>query len=109
MAGSGKDSECGCMKVKVHLNEELRKEHKTRNFPVKSGDKVKIRKGSFKGTVGKVLAIDRTKATLEIEGAERAKSDGSKVKARIKANNAEIIELDVSDKWRKKALKRRGK
>lgn len=97
------------MKVKVHLNEELRKEHKRRSFPVKVGDKVKVRKGSFKGNIGKVLFIDRAKSLLEIDGAERAKSDGSKVKAKINANNVEMVEMDVSDKWRKKTLKRRDK
>ena len=104
MAGARKDSECGGMKVKVHLSEELRKEHKRRSFPVRVGDKVKVRKGSFKGTIGKVLSVKE--GVVEVEGAERVKSDGSKVKAKIAASNVELIELDLSDKLRKKALRR---
>ena len=97
------------MKINVHLGEDLRKEHKRRSFPVRTGDKVKVRKGSFKGVIGKVLAIDRVGRMIQIDGAERAKSDGSKIKAKIRANNVEIIELDASDKLRKKKLKGRTK
>jgi ribosomal protein uL24 len=97
------------MKVNVHLSGELRKEHKRRLFPMRVGDKVKVRKGSFKGTIGKVLNINRVKGIVQVEGAERAKSDGSKVKAKIHASNVELIELDLSDKLRKKKLKRQSK
>ena len=94
------------MKIRVHLNEDLRKEHKKRSFSIKSGDKVKVLRGSFKGSTGKVSAVIRSKGLLNIEGIERTKADGSKIKAPIHASNVEIIELDLSDDKRKKMLKR---
>jgi large subunit ribosomal protein L24 len=94
------------MKVRAHLNGELRGKHGKRSFPVKVGDKVKVRKGDFKGTMGKVTSVDRKSGALEVEGAEREKADGSKVRARLSPSNVELIELDLSDKRRKEALKR---
>ena len=96
----------GIMVIKVHLTEELRKIHKKRAFSVKKGDKVKILRGSFRGTVGKVISVNLKKNILKIDGVERTKADGSKVKAPIDASNTELIEIDASDKWRKKILKR---
>lgn len=96
------------MKVIAHLNEELREEHGSRSFPVRKGDVVKVLRGSFSGNVGKVLEVRGRDGTLRVEDAERTKGDGSKVPAHIHASNVEIVELDLSDKWRKEILKRRS-
>lgn len=94
------------MKVKVHLDETLRKEHKKRAMPIRNGDKVKVLRGSFRGSVGKVVEINRAKGTLKIDGVERTKADGSKIKAPVHASNTEIIELNLSDKLRKEKVKK---
>ena len=92
--------------MRVHLNKELREKHKKRSTSVRVGDKVKVTSGSFKGSLGKVTRVDNKREFLFIEGVERQKLDGSKFLAPIRASNTEIIELDMSDSWRKKILER---
>jgi large subunit ribosomal protein L24 len=87
--------------VNVHLNKELRKTHKRRAFAIKKGDKVKILRGSFAGSAGKVLVVDRAKSLVEIDGVERVKGNGSKMRAKIHSSKVELIELNTSDKKRK--------
>jgi len=106
MARRRKNSEYGgLMKMNVHLSEDLRKEYKRRAFPIRTGDKVKILRGSFKGSTGKVLTVINSKSRLQIEGIERTKADGSKIRAPIASSNVEIIEFTLSDEKRKKKLK----
>ena len=93
-------------KINVHLSKELREKHKKRAFPVKKDDKVKIMRGNFAGTTGKVLSVSKKEGTLEIEGVQREKADGSKFNAKINASNVKLIEIEASDKWRLKMLKR---
>lgn len=92
------------MKMNVHLSEDLRKEYKRRAFPIRTGDKVKILRGSFKGSTGKVSAVISGKSRLQIEGIERTKADGSKIRAPVHSSNVEIIELSLSDDKRKKKI-----
>lgn len=91
--------------VNVHLNKELRKTHKRRAVAIKKGDKVKILRGSFAGSAGKVLVVDRAKSLIEIDGVERVKGNGSKVRAKIHSSKVELIELNASDKKRKAKTK----
>ena len=92
------------MKVMVHLNKELAKKYGRRAFSVRSGDKVKVLRGSFRGSVGKIERIDRKNSRLFIEGVEREKADGSKVRVPVHASNCVLIDLDLSDKKRKEKL-----
>lgn len=91
--------------MNVHFSEDLRKEYKKRAFPIRTGDKVKILRGSFRGSTGKVSAVITGKSRLQIEGIERTKADGSKIKAPVHSSNVEIIELNLSDEKRKKKVK----
>ena len=91
-------------KINSRLSEELSKEHKKRNTAVRTGDKVKVKVGQFKGSMGKVLSVISS-GHITVENMDRSKADGSKVMAKIHASNVEIIDL-VDDKWRKKVLKR---
>ncbi len=92
--------------MKVHLSRELREKHGKRAVPLKVGDKVRVKAGDFKGTIGKVLSVERKRGYVHVEEATRQKVDGSKVPANIHFSNLEIIELDMSDPWRKKILER---
>ena len=94
------------MKLMAHLSKELKEKYGKRSFSLRSGDKVKVMRGKFKGYTGKVVEVDREKGVVFIEGVEREKVDGSKVKVPIHASNVEIIELELSDKYREKMLTR---
>lgn len=91
-------------KVNSRLGADLRKTHKKRNTSVRTGDKIKVTTGQFKGSMGKVLSVT-SEGFVTVENLERTKADGSKLPAKIHASNVEIIELS-DDKWRKKILAR---
>jgi large subunit ribosomal protein L24 len=90
-----------------HLSEDLRKEHKKHAFPIRTDDKVKILRGEFKGTIGKVERIDVKNMKIFVAGAERVKGEGQPAsKYPIDPSNVKIITLELKDKQRKEALKR---
>lgn len=86
--------------VSSTLSKDLRTKHGIRSLPVRVGDKVKILRGQFRGTMGKITLVDRTKARLHIEGAEHVKTGGSKSPYPVHPSNVMLIELNASDKRR---------
>jgi large subunit ribosomal protein L24 len=93
--------------MSANLSKELRKRYGRRCFPVRTGDKVKIMRGQFKGLIGEVEGIDRKKYRVFIAGATLEKKDGTKVKYPIHPSNLMILELNLEDKKRKEALERK--
>lgn len=90
----------------AHLNKELRKKHGKRSFPVRKGDRVKIMRGQFKGTIGEVEKVDLKKYRLHIKGAEHKKKEGRTSYYPIHPSNVTIVTLKLDDARRKKALER---
>ena len=84
----------------VHLSEELRKAHKTRNMAARVGDKVKIMRGQFKGREGTIEKVDRTYERIFVTGMEMIKKDGTKVLAPFHPSNLMLTELNLEDKRR---------
>lgn len=76
-----------------HLSKALREKHKTRSLPVRSGDKVKIMRGQFKGIEAKVDHISRIKERIYVIGAEVEKKNGTKIMYPIHPSNVVITEL----------------
>ncbi len=95
--------------MSVALSKELKKQYNLRNFPVRTGDKVKILRGDFKGKQGTVKSVDLKKLKVTINGVERTKRDGTKVFPLIDPSNLMIVELNLDDKERQKALERKIK
>jgi len=89
------------------LSEELRAKYGFRSFPIRTGDRVRVMRGDFKGAEGKVIRVDREKGRIYIDTVTRTKADGTPVNIPIHASKVMIVELDLSDKWRKKALERK--
>ncbi|MBT3940745.1 50S ribosomal protein L24 [Candidatus Woesearchaeota archaeon] len=92
----------------VHLSADLRKKHTKRSFPARMGDRVKILRGQFKGTIGEIEKLDLTKYRLHIKGAEHKKSEGRTSFYPIHPSNVVAISLKLDDKLRKAALERKG-
>lgn len=81
------------------LSNELRKKHNTRNVRVRKGDKVKVLRGQFKGTIGAVESVNVAMTRIFIPKVEVVKKDGAKVKYPVHPSNVEIVEIK-SDKRR---------
>lgn len=91
----------------AHLSAELKASHNTRSVPVRVGDTVKIMRGDRKGFEGKVTRVDRQKYRIFVEGITREKVDGSTIPIPLHPSKVMITHLNLDDKWRKQALKRK--
>jgi len=90
------------------LSPELKSSQNTNSVPVRAGDTVRVMRGDHRGFEGKVTRVDRKKYRILIEGVTREKVDGSTTLVPIHPSKVMITRLNLDDKWRKKALKRKG-
>lgn len=90
--------------MSVHLSRELREKYGKRSFPVRVGDTVRVLRGDHKDTEGKVIRIDRKKYRVYVENIYRENSRGDRVYIPIHYSNLMIVDLDLSDEWRRRKL-----
>ena len=90
--------------VHTTLSKDLRKKHGLRNTQVKTGDKVKILRGKFKGKEGKVERVSLKYEKVFVTGIENVKKDGNKVMVPLVPSNLMIVDLKLDDKKRKNKL-----
>lgn len=73
-----------------------------RALPVREGDTVRVMRGGFRGREGKVVSVNRVKATVVVEGITIEKVDEKKVPRPIHASNLLIVRMDDTDAWRRR-------
>ena len=86
--------------MSANLSKELRAEIGKRSLPIRSGDKVQVVRGDFKGHEGKVEAVDAQRYKVTVEGVTLSKPDGNAVLLPIHPSNLMIIEPDLKDERR---------
>jgi len=86
------------------LSEKLKKKYGTNSVPVIKGDEVQVMRGSFKGHIDKVAEVDRRNEKVFIEDVTVEKADESKQPFGVHPSNLKIMDLDLSDPWRKEKL-----
>jgi len=91
----------------AHLSKDLRAQYGKRAVVVRAGDKVEVMRGKFGGTVGKVDEVSTAKSAVTLENVTISRTDGTKIKPKIHASNLRIVELNMEDSWRNKALERK--
>jgi len=91
------------------LSNELRKKFGKRSARVIKGDTVKIVRGEFYGTAGKVTKILTRKNSITVDGVKREKTKGEKIDVPIHSTNAVITALNTDDKWRMNKLQGNSK
>jgi len=94
--------------LSVHLSKDLIKKYNIRNIQVRKGDKVKLLRGSFRKKEGKITKVLMKKSKVYVENIQRTKIDGTKINYPLNPSNLMIIELDLTDKKRKKRLERKN-
>ena len=92
--------------ISAHLSKELREQYKRRSFPLRKGDEVKVMRGEFKGTVGKVVKVDTKKYKVYVDAAKKKRSVGTEYLVPISPSNLMIVKLNLDDKYRLKILER---
>ena len=88
------------------LEKVLRKKFGIRSLEVRKGDEAKIMRGKFKGKIGKVDEVNKSKVRAGIEGMNITKKDGNKVKAWFHPSNLKLVKVDEEDKKRFKRSKK---
>src|SRR3989344_7535840 len=83
--------------LSANLSKELRAKHKMRNIPLRSGDEVVIKRGTFAKQKGKVLDVNVKRLRVTIEGVNRKKTDGMKINVYFDPSNLQIVALKLDD------------
>ena len=87
------------------LSKDLRADLGKRSLPVRTGDKVRVLRGDFKGHEGEVLDVDYGSYKVTIEEVTLSKPDGTAVFVPVDPSNLMIIDADTKDDRR---IKNRG-
>ncbi len=87
----------------VHLSKELRQRHGVRAVRVRTGDKVRVLRGTHKGKESKVERIDLVRGRLILSKVETKKLQGGTAKYPIRPSNCMIIELAAEKRRFKRA------
>jgi large subunit ribosomal protein L24 len=90
--------------LSINLSKELRDKYGIRSIKPRTGDKVKVMRGSFKSKSGQIEKIDSKNVKVYVAKIELTKKDGSKSKSPIHPSNLQITELNLSDKLRKNKM-----
>ena len=90
----------------ARLSEELSKEYGTRSAAVITGDTVKVMRGDFKGTEGKVQSVSLKDGTISVDGVISTKVDGTEVPRPIYPSNVMITKLELKDGRRASSIKK---
>ena len=91
------------------LSSELRKKFGKRSARINKGDTVKILRGEFYGTAGKVTKILTQKNSITVDGVKKEKKKGDKIDVPIHSTNVIITALNDDDKWRMNKLQGNSK
>ena len=83
--------------LSASLSKELREKVGKKSLPVRSGDKVRVVRGDFKGHEGEVLTVDYTSYKVTIEEVTLAKPDGTNAFLPVDPSNLVIIDADLKD------------
>ena len=83
--------------LSASLSKDLRAQLGKRSLPIRTGDKVSVVRGDFKGHEGEVLSVDYTSYKVTIEDVTLSKPDGTATFLPVDPSNLVIIEADLKD------------
>ncbi|MGQ4911412.1 MAG: 50S ribosomal protein L24 [Candidatus Thorarchaeota archaeon] len=83
--------------LKCRLDEFLQEEYGLRSLVVKRGDLVRIMRGQFRDTEGKVIRVDYGKSRVFLDSATVTKSDGKEINLPMHPSNLMLVKLEMDD------------
>ena len=86
------------------LSKDLQGRYKRRSIRVIKGDTVKVLRGDYTGTEGKVDNVNTKNLKIVVDGVSIKKADGSEVPRPIDPSNVVITDLNLEDKRREQKL-----
>jgi large subunit ribosomal protein L24 len=93
-------------RLKCRLDEFLQEQYGLRSLVVKTGDLVKIMRGQFRDTEGKVIRVDYKDVQVFLDSATVTKADGKEVNIPIHPSNIKLVKLEMNDE-RKQLIERK--
>ena len=84
-------------RLKCRLDEFLQEEYGLRSLVVKTGDLVKIMRGQFRDTEGKVIRVDYKDVQVFLDNATVTKADGKEVNIPVHPSNIMLVKLEMDD------------
>ncbi|MGD9381472.1 MAG: 50S ribosomal protein L24 [Candidatus Thorarchaeota archaeon] len=83
--------------LKCRLDEFLREEYGLRSLVVKKGDLVRVMRGQFRDTEGKVVKVDYSAIRVYLESATTTKADGKEAQIPVHPSNLMLVKLELDD------------
>jgi len=90
----------------AHLSKELRNQWKKRSLPLRKGDEVKVMRGKFRGTTGKISKVDLKGVRVYMENVKRKKVSGEEFQVPIQPSKLMITNPNMDDPKRKETIER---
>ena len=84
-------------RLKCRLDEFLQEEYGLRSLVVKTGDLVKVMRGQFRETEGKVVRVDYQDVQVFLDSATVTKADGKEVNVPVHPSNLMLVKLELDD------------
>lgn len=94
--------------LSAHLDKALHSEYKRRSMRIAAGDEVVVVRGEHQKKRGKVSEVNLKKLKIYVDGVTRKKISGQDVQIALDPSNVVITKLDMDDKKRLKAVRRKG-
>ena len=83
--------------LKCRLDEFLQEEYGLRSLVIKKGDLVRIMRGQFRDTEGKVTEVSYKKGVVYLDNATITKADGKESSVPIHPSNLLLVKLELND------------
>jgi large subunit ribosomal protein L24 len=83
--------------LKCRLDEFLQEEYGLRSLVVKKGDTVRIMRGQFRDTEGKVTKVSYKNSRVFLDNATITKADGKEASVPVHPSNLMLVKLELDD------------
>lgn len=93
--------------VSAHLSKSMRAQLKRRSLPLRKGDEVRVARGKWRGTVGKISEVDLKELKVYVEGVKRRRVEGKEVQVALEPSNLIITNPVLDDPRRKLVIERK--
>lgn len=83
--------------LKCRLDEFLQEEYGLRSLVIKKGDLVRIMRGQFRETEGKVVNVSYKKGVVYLDNTSVTKADGKEASVPIHPSNLMLVKLELDE------------
>lgn len=91
-------------RIASHLDEPLMMKYDTRSATLRVGDTVRVMRGEYAGTSGKILTVNTRTGKVTVDGVTVSKAKATQVARALDPSNLVITKLDLTDPLRRAKL-----